>query len=135
MKDLFLPAISHAIAITNYFKLCHWGVRGMFFYNFHQLFATVYGIIDEDVDTLAEMANISGVFLNKEVFEFPMCALKSSNATDMIEEGLNQLDQYKDCLVSLNERAESESKLGVCNLIQDIIQKIEKAQYLLEASQ
>lgn len=133
MQASFIKVLTLAIAFKNYLQLAHWGVRGMFFYQYHELFGELYGLIDEDIDSLAEQANIRGVFLNSEIYIQPM-ALKSSSASDMVEGALLQVDQYKNSLLELCSEAERLDERGTCNMVEDIITKLEKVQYLLEAS-
>jgi DNA-binding ferritin-like protein len=133
LSNKFIKVITLAITFKNFLQLCHWGVRGMFFYQYHTLFGELYDIIGEDIDTLAEQANIRGVFLNSEIFIEPP-SLRSSAAPEMVESSLSLLDTYKNSLYELCSEAENSDERGTCNLVEDIITKLEKVQYLLEAS-
>lgn len=133
METSFIKVITLAIAFKSYLQLAHWGVRGMFFYQYHELFGDLYELVDTDIDSLAEQANIRGVFLNSEIFVQPT-PLSSSEVPPMVEGALVHLDQYKESLVELCSEAERLGERGTCNLVEDIITKLEKVQYLLEAS-
>jgi DNA-binding ferritin-like protein len=129
MTHQFTKTLTIALALKAYFQLCHWGVRGMFFYQYHLLFGELYALIDKDIDSLAELANINGVFLNSEIFTTPV-SLRSSSATDMVNDALPQVDAYKDSLSILCEVCER----GTTNQLEDMLQTLDKVQYLLEAS-
>lgn len=131
MNEAFIRSITIALAFKAHLQLCHWGVRGMFFYQYHELFAKLYGLIDQDIDTLAEQANIRGVFLNAFVFTTPL-PLKSSDPIDMINSSLVQVDAYKESLKVLC--SEAQESLGTVNIVEGIISTVDTVQYLLEAS-
>lgn len=133
LETKFATCLSQAISFSNFLKLAHWNVRGMFFYSYHLLFENLYEKITGHVDVLAELASVRGIAINSNVFIEPP-QITSSDVKELIITSLEQMDEYKMLLNELLDELDDTIYRSTIIAVEDILMSLDNVQYLLEAS-
>jgi starvation-inducible DNA-binding protein len=127
-------------AFTFYFKAhnYHWNVEGPDFYQYHQLFGTIYEEVLGSIDTLAEQIRTLDVYA-------PGTLARIKQLTSIIEDENipSPVDMAKSLFVENNKviasllsgykMAEELGELGISNFLQDRIQAHQKHAWFLRS--
>lgn len=133
MKEEFISAFTRYHSLNGATRLAHWNITGMFFYQLHELFARVYGILDGHEDGFAEQARGCGIEISAKVFnEVPEIDWESPR--DLITELVRLTKSYEEGLKELHKVCEDKNNLGFINLIEGFMTDINTIKYLLNST-
>lgn len=132
-------ALADVTAVTMQLQAAHWNVRGMHFYQLHEVFEDVYEELLEHVDVIAERATALG---GQAMGTAPVVAQRSSvphfDPTLSDEQAL--LDQVATSLASLDatlydeiNRVSEQGDLDTADLLNEVSRTVSKSLWLVEA--
>jgi starvation-inducible DNA-binding protein len=113
-------------------QLAHWNVVGRDFYQLHLLFERIYGILDAQVDLIAEQGRGIGIEIPARVFnEVP--ELEWTTGFDLVGRLMGLCMRYRSDLELLREVAEQEKQFGLVNVIEGFLTDSNTIHYLLNS--
>lgn len=113
-------------------QLAHWNVVGRDFYQLHLLFERIYGILDAQVDLIAEQGRGLGIEIPARVFnEVP--ELEWTTGFDLVSRLMGLCMRYRSDLELLRDVAEQEKQFGLVNVIEGFLTDSNTIHYLLNS--
>lgn len=103
------------------------------FYQYHLLFERIYGIVEENVDVLAEQARGIGVEIKAKIFN-SVPEIDWATARDLCEGILELNNDFKNGLDRLHEEAEESRLYGIVNIVEGILSDCNVISYLLTST-
>lgn len=132
--------ITHADVFTFYLKthFYHWNIEGPNFPQYHEFLGNLYQDVFESADAIAELIRTLDTYAPGTLTRIK--ALTNIEESDVVPDARTMMSnlfiENLKLLVSLNssyDLAESESKYGISNFIQDRIQAHEKHGWMLKS--
>lgn len=132
MEEIFLQALELQNNLLGASRLAHWNIEGSDFYQFHLLFERIYGMVDGQVDGLAEQARGLGIEIKAKVFN-SVPEIDWANSQELCEALLELNVAFKGGLERLREEAEDSRLYGVVNVVEGILSDCNIISYLLNS--
>lgn len=133
MEEIFLQALELQNKLLGASRLAHWNTVGPDFYQYHLLFERIYGIVEENVDVLAEQARGVGVEIKAKIFN-SVPEIDWASARDLCEGILELNADFKNGLDRLHEEAEESRLYGIVNIVEGILSDCNVISYLLTST-
>lgn len=130
-----IPALGRLLADTVVVKFRahghHWNVTGPMFVPLHELFGSIYGDLDDSIDPIAENLRKLGAPAPFRLVDFLALAEvpeppAPADATGMVDQLIDGLDQLLGCLVEAFEAADEANQQGIANFLAERIDATQK---------
>jgi starvation-inducible DNA-binding protein len=130
--------LADLLDLAGQLKNAHWNVRGPHFYSLHKAFEEIAGMIDEEVDDLAERITTLGgtaqgstreVARNTRLPDYPA----KVQGLDLVAALAEAVSLSANALREDIETAEAAGDPGTADLLTGLSQVLDKALWLLEA--
>ncbi len=137
--DLLNITLATALDLKTQVKQAHWNVKGMNFFQLHELFDEMAGELEEFVDTLAERATILGGYAygtarmagsNSTIQEYPVSAV---DGRDHVIALADRYATFGKLLREYIEKAEAQNDADTADLFTEVSRAIDKRLWFLEA--
>ena len=133
MKEEFISAFTALHSLNGATHLAHWNITGMLFYQLHLMFERVYGILDGQVDGLAEQGRGCGVEVPASVFN-SVPEIEYEHGKDLVEKLLELANEYEDKLKDLHKECDKDGNLGFLALIEGFLTDVNTIKFLFGAT-
>lgn len=135
MKRVLSDSFAFYLKAQNY----HWNVEGPDFFQYHGLFAEIYGEVYRSIDSTAEHIRTINEYAPASFTRFKELTsiedeLKIPNAAEMVRRLLGDNQNVIDSLTVAFKAAETEQELGLSNYLQDRIDAHKKHGWMLRAT-
>lgn len=133
MKEEFISAFTALNSVSGATHLAHWNITGMLFYQLHLMFERVYGVLDGQVDGLAEQARGCGIEIPASVFN-SVPEVEYEHGKELIEKLLEMVEDYEDKLKDLRKECDREDNIGFLALIEGFLTEVNNIKFLFAAT-
>jgi starvation-inducible DNA-binding protein len=126
-------------AVTMQLKDAHWNVKGLHFYQFHQLFEDLIDILEPHLDTVAERASALGgqaLATPQDVVQqssIPPLSHQSTDGQSLITELTHHVAILDANLYRHIQTADDVADLDTADLLNEVSRDVSKALWFLEA--
>lgn len=139
LVDLLNQSLANTADLVSQVKQAHWNVKGMNFWQLHELFDSVYAALEEYVDTVAERVTTLGgqadgtvrmAAANSKLSEFPT---KLSSGEEFVVAVRDRLATYAENLRDNIDKSEGLNDPTTADLYTEISRVVDKQLYFLES--
>lgn len=139
LVDLLNQSLANTADLVSQVKQAHWNVKGMNFWQLHELFDVVYKAIEEYVDTIAErVTTLGGVAngtvrmaaANSDLKEFPA---DLTSGKEFVTAVRDRLASYAATVRANIDKSEELDDPTTADLYTEISREVDKHLYFLES--
>lgn len=139
LVDLLNQSLANTADLVSQVKQAHWNVKGMNFWQLHELFDSVYAALEEYVDTIAErVTTLGGVAngtvrmaaANSKLSEFPTGLTSGEEFVTAVRD---RIASYAATVRANIDKSEELDDPTTADLYTEISREVDKQLYFLES--